>query len=120
MAAGRVPRSRRVSLLLGVGIVLGLSIALAGQRTAKYTSSNAFCTQACHVHQESVERWIKSTHYSNKRGVVASCVECHLPPEGAEFLGAKVRLGARDLYGQLFKDVSKMDWEIRKGRAPPA
>lgn len=114
MAAERAPRSRRVSLLLGAGIALGLSIAFAGQQTAKYTSSNAFCTQACHVHQESNERWIKSTHYSNKRGVVASCVECHLPPEGAEFLVAKVRLGARDLYGTLFKDVSKMDWEIRR------
>jgi formylglycine-generating enzyme required for sulfatase activity len=114
MAAERALRSRKVSLLLGVGIVLGLSIALAGQQTAKYTSSNAFCTQTCHVHQESTERWIESTHYSNKRGVVASCVECHLPPEDAEYLAAKVRLGARDLYGTLFKDVSKIDWEARR------
>ena len=114
MAAEKAPRSRETSLLLGAGIALGLSIALGGQQTAKHTSSNAFCTEACHAHQESTERWIKSTHYSNKRGVVASCVECHLPPEGAGFLVAKVRLGARDLYGTLFKDVSKMDWEIRR------
>ena len=67
MTAEKAPRSRKASLLLGAGIVLGLSIALAGQQTVKYTSSNAFCTQACHVHQESIERWIKSTHYSPHR-----------------------------------------------------
>ena len=59
MTAEKAPRSRKVSLLLGAGTALGLLIALGGQQTAKYTSSNAFCTQACHVHQESFERWIK-------------------------------------------------------------
>jgi formylglycine-generating enzyme required for sulfatase activity len=114
MASEQARRSRTVPLLLGAGVALGLLLALAGQQTVKYTSSNAFCAQACHAHQESAERWIESTHYANKRGVVASCVECHLPPEGAEFLVAKLELGARDLYATLFKDVSKMDWESRR------
>ena len=96
--------------LLAIGAALGLAIALAGRETVVYTSSDAFCAQACHSHPHATEMWIHSAHYSNKRGVVTHCTDCHLPPGGMAYLTEKARLGADDVFGQLFSDVSKIDW----------
>jgi len=54
--------------------------------------------------------WRESAHYSNKRGVVTHCTDCHLPPGGFEYLTEKARLGLHDAYAQIFRDVSKIDW----------
>jgi formylglycine-generating enzyme required for sulfatase activity len=47
---------------------------------------------------------------------VVHCVECHLPPGGVLYLQAKVVTGLRDVYGTLFKDVSKINWELKSSR----
>jgi formylglycine-generating enzyme len=54
-----------------------------------------------------------STHYKNKSGVVVHCVECHLPPGGVYYYTEKARTGARDIWGKLVKDTSKIDWEAK-------
>jgi formylglycine-generating enzyme len=100
----------RKGWLLGCGLLLGIAVALAGRHTVDYTSSDAFCEQACHSHPHATQFWIQSAHYSNRGGVVAHCTDCHLPPGGAQYLTEKARLGAHDAYGQLFRDVSKIDW----------
>jgi len=104
---------------LGCGLLLGLGVALAGRHTVTYTSTDAFCSLACHAHPHATAQWIQSAHYANKRGVVVHCTDCHLPPDGIRYLTEKARLGARDAYGQLFLDVSKIDWarERRLDRA---
>lgn len=101
---------RRTGWLLGCGLILGLVAAFAGRQTVNYTSTDAFCEQACHSHPQAAQFWVQSAHYSNRRGVVVHCTDCHLPPGGIEYLAEKARLGARDAYAQLFRDVSKIDW----------
>ncbi len=101
---------RRTRWLLGCGLVLGLVAALAGRQTVNYTSTDAFCEQACHSHPHATEFWVQSAHYSNRHGVVVHCTDCHLPPGGMQYLAEKARLGAHDAYAQLFRDVSKIDW----------
>jgi formylglycine-generating enzyme required for sulfatase activity len=96
--------------MLGLGLLLGLAAALAGHQTVNYTSTDAFCDQACHAHPQAEQFWIQSAHYSNRQGIVAHCTDCHLPPGGLRYLEEKARLGARDAYAQLFRDVSKIDW----------
>ena len=91
-------------------MLLGLAAALTGHQTVKYTSADAFCDQACHAHPHAEQFWIQSAHYSNRHGIVAHCTDCHLPPGGLRYLAEKARLGARDAYAQLFRDVSKIDW----------
>jgi formylglycine-generating enzyme required for sulfatase activity len=51
--------------------------------------------------------------------VVTHCTDCHLPPDGARYFTEKARLGARDAYGKLFRDVNNIDWarERRLDRA---
>ncbi|MGB8013531.1 MAG: NapC/NirT family cytochrome c [Terriglobales bacterium] len=101
---------RRKSWLLGCGLLLGIVAAFAGHQTVTYTSSDSFCAQACHSHPHATQYWIQSAHYSNRRGVVVHCTDCHLPPGGVSYLTEKARLGAGDAYAQLFRDVSKIDW----------
>jgi len=101
---------RRARWILGLGLLLGLSAALVGHQTVKYTSTDAFCDQACHAHPHAEQFWMQSAHYSNRHGVVAHCTDCHLPPGGLRYLAEKARLGARDAYAQLFRDVGKIDW----------
>jgi formylglycine-generating enzyme required for sulfatase activity len=108
--AEKPPAGRRKVWVLGCGLLLGLAAALAGHQTVKYTSTDAFCDQACHAHPHAEQFWIQSAHYSNRHGVVAHCTDCHLPPGGLQYLAEKARLGARDAYAQLFRDVSKIDW----------
>jgi len=113
------PAAKKVGPLLGCGLLLGLAFALLGRQTVRYTSADIFCDQACHSHPHATQSWIQSTHYSNRSGVVTHCTDCHLPPSGVQYLSEKARLGARDAYGKLFLDVSKIDWarERRLDRA---
>jgi len=101
---------RRRGWVLGGGLLLGLATALAGHQTAKYTSTDSFCDQACHAHPHAQQFWMHSAHFSNRHGVVVHCTDCHLPPGGLKYLTEKARLGAHDAYAQLFCDVSKIDW----------
>ncbi len=105
------PASRKGrAWLVACGLFLGVVIALAGRRTLDYTSSDAFCAQACHSHPHATQMWLESAHYSNKRGVVTHCTDCHLPPGGFRYLTEKARLGMHDAYAQIFRDVSKINW----------
>ena len=85
-------------------------IAVTARQTVKYTSTDAFCDQTCHAHPHATQMWIQSAHYSNRRGIITHCIDCHLPPGGLEHLTEKAKLGLRDVYSQLFRNVSKIDW----------
>lgn len=79
------------------------------------TATDDFCFQTCHVHPGATETWIKSKHFTTKSGVVTHCTDCHLPgTSGPEYYTEKARLGAKDLYGMLFKDISKIDWVSKR------
>jgi len=107
--------SRRKSwVIFGSGFVCAILLAFASQSGLQYTSTDKFCDQTCHVHPQATQTWIKSTHFSNKSGVVTHCIECHLPAGGVEFYTEKTRLGIQDIYGKLFKDIKKIDWEAKR------
>jgi len=102
--------ARQKRWLVGTGLLLGIATVVAARGTLSYTSTDAFCTQACHAHPHATDQWLLSAHYANKRGIVTHCTDCHLPPGGIRYLTEKARLGAHDAYGQIFKDVTKIDW----------
>lgn len=103
----------RSSLLVISGLILGVVLLLGSHEASKMTSTDDFCYEACHVHPHSTISWKLSTHYKNKSGIVIRCVDCHLPPEGIYYYTEKARTGSRDLYGKLFKDISKIDWDAK-------
>ena len=98
-------------VLIGLGIIIGIGVVLSGKVGADATSSDKYCDQSCHAHPDATQTWIRSPHYTTKSGVVVHCVDCHLPAGGAEYYTEKVRLGSIDIYGKLFKDLTKVNWQ---------
>ena len=93
------------------GLLVCATLLFAVEFTAQRTSTDKFC-EACHVHPHSTQTWKTSPHFDNPYGLVVHCVDCHLPPKTSpRYYTAKAWTGARDVYGVLFKDTDKIDWE---------
>lgn len=106
--------ARRVAgrdwIFITTGIIVASLLIFAGNKVVVYTSTDRFCN-TCHVHPHSNQSWLLSTHYDNQRGIVVHCVDCHLPPHGEGYLIEKIKTGTRDVYGAIFKDIDKINWE---------
>lgn len=104
---------RKGVLFFLFGFLAAVLIIFSGHKAVKVTGTDEFCNSCHNVHPHATTTWKMSTHYDNKRGVVVHCVDCHLPPEGLYKFTEKVRTGMRDVYGTVFKDVSKLNWELK-------
>jgi hypothetical protein len=78
--------------------VLG-AIGFAG--TVVATESNEFCV-SCHELDYAYKGWEQSTHVNNPEGVVADCVDCHVPPQLLDLTFSKVD-SLNELYSHWFK-----------------
>jgi sulfatase modifying factor 1 len=98
-----------------IGIVIGAALILLANLALHYSSTDPFC-DICHVHPNATMTWKQGAHFDNSQGIFVHCVECHLPPAStASYLPQKARLGLRDAYSKLFKDPSKINWEVKSG-----
>jgi len=106
-------RSQSKIWIMTFGALIGLAILATINKVSTYTSTDKYC-MSCHVHPWAEESWRLSSHHNNRTGVTVHCVECHLPPKGEGYLLAKAKHGAIDVYGFLFKDSAKINWESKK------
>jgi len=72
--------NRKIRWLLGGGLASGVVLLLSGRLAMEHTSTDRFCDRACHAHPQATQLWIKSTHFTNKSGVITHCTR--LPPSG--------------------------------------
>ena len=105
--------SKKRIWLVALGALLCLSLIVIAGKVMTYTSGDKYC-MSCHVHPWAEETWRLSAHFNNRTGVTVHCTECHLPPKGEGYLFAKAKHGAKDVYGKLFKDSAKINWESKK------
>lgn len=103
---------KRFFLIFALSFVIGIVLTLLTGKAVEYTSTDEFCA-SCHVHPHVFDSWKLSTHHDNKSGIKVHCVECHLPPKGQGYMKEKIRLGAKDVYGFLFKDSADFNWEMK-------
>lgn len=96
-----------------LGFIAGVILLKSGSAVVSYTSSDKYCV-SCHTHPMADQSWKLSTHYNNSSGNIVHCADCHLPPEGHGYLPAKVKHGLKDIYGYLFKDSAKINWQGKK------
>jgi len=96
-----------------LGIIACILFLKVGEKAISYTSSDKYC-MSCHVHPVAEQNWKLSTHYNNKSGTIVHCVECHLAPEGHGYIMTKAKHGIKDVYGYLFKDSARINWEGKK------
>ena len=87
-----------VFILIGVGIVIALPLFSMSYYTMVRTSTPGFCA-SCHEIKPAVRQWRASTHVNNSVGVVADCMDCHLPaPQNTfDFFFAKTYHGIKDV-----------------------
>jgi formylglycine-generating enzyme len=99
-------------LLIAAGFIIAVIVLRGGKAVMDYTSTDKYC-MSCHIHPSSDNSWKLSSHHKNPSGTIAHCVECHLPPKGEGHIFAKAKHGAKDVYGFLFKDSAKINWEAK-------
>ncbi len=105
---------RRRQYIILLPVILTALFLFLGERLVRYTSTNEFC-YACHVHPHAEESWRNAPHYDNRTGIYVQCAECHLPPPGnIRYLMAKAKHGAKDVYGQIFKDPESINWDAKR------
>ena len=91
-------RHVKAAILVAVGIVVAFPLFSMTYFTMVRTSTPQFCA-SCHEIQPAVRRWSESTHVNNASGVVADCMDCHLPAphDTFDFFFAKTYHGAKDV-----------------------
>jgi cytochrome c-type protein NapC/trimethylamine-N-oxide reductase cytochrome c-type subunit TorC len=93
-------------VLVGVGILAAFPLFSMTYYTMVRTSTPEFCA-SCHEIKPAVRAWRASTHANNDSGVVADCMDCHLPaPQHMfDFFFAKTYHGAKDVVKHFVIDA---------------
>lgn len=82
------------------------------------TSTPEFCA-SCHEIKPAYEAWKTSTHRNNAQGVVADCMDCHLPAphDTYDFFFAKTMHGAKDVLVHFTSGPENYDREAMRKQA---
>jgi cytochrome c-type protein NapC/trimethylamine-N-oxide reductase cytochrome c-type subunit TorC len=91
-------RYAKVVIWVAVGVVVAFPLFSMTYFTMVRTSTPGFCA-SCHEIKPAVQEWRNSTHVNNASGVVADCMDCHLPAphDTFDFFFAKTYHGAKDV-----------------------
>jgi cytochrome c-type protein NapC/trimethylamine-N-oxide reductase cytochrome c-type subunit TorC len=105
-------------LFLCLGIVVAFPLFSMTYYTMVRTSTPRFCA-SCHEIEYAYETWKTSTHANNPKGVVADCMDCHLPAphDTFDFFYAKTYHGLKDLVLHLAMEPSEYDREKNRQQA---
>ena len=109
----RIFAKRRFLLILILGMAIAFSAQFSTGKLLEATSQDTYCF-SCHLHDHAEASWRMSPHVDNMGGVIVHCVDCHLPPKGHGHIPAKVKAGAKDVYGKFFKDSADYKWEAKR------
>jgi cytochrome c-type protein NapC len=82
-------------------LVVGGALIGATAATFHLTSTEQFCSNACHELRDNAAAEFKDTiHDKNRTGVRAECADCHLPREFVPMMIRKVE-AAREVWGHM-------------------
>ncbi len=107
----------RVVFLLALGIVVGFPLFSMTYYTMVRTSTPKFCS-SCHEIQWAYQTWKTSSHAFNSKGVVADCMDCHLPAphDTWNFFFAKTYHGLKDIWVHFTYSDPVRDYDHKKMR----
>jgi len=88
----------RPLLLVALGILVAFPLFSMTYYTMVRTSTPSFCS-SCHEIVPAFNAWRTSTHANNAQGVVADCMDCHLPAphDTVDFFYSKTLHGLKDV-----------------------
>jgi len=102
---------------IAVGIFIAFPLFSMTYYTMVRTSTPQFCA-SCHEIQPAYEAWKTSSHVNNGQGIVADCMDCHLPaPQDTfDFFYAKTFHGIKDIYVHFAMGSSGYDRAVNRNR----
>jgi trimethylamine-N-oxide reductase cytochrome c-type subunit TorC len=111
--------------LLAASALFGAGALFAMNESVRLSSTDEFCTSACHSMQWAGEAYRKSVHYTNSLGLRAACADCHVPYhtrhssplEYLELVAFKTKIGVRDIIREVQGTISTRElWEQERPR----
>lgn len=95
--------------LVVFGVIIAFPLFSMTYYTMVRTSTPEFCA-SCHEIRPAYNDWRTASHVNNMRGVVADCMDCHLPAphDTFDFFFAKTLHGAKDVWAHFTEDQSKV------------
>ncbi|GLI33283.1 NapC/NirT family cytochrome c [Desulforhabdus amnigena] len=101
-----------------VGLILAFPLFSMTYYTMVRTSTPYFCA-SCHEIQPAYNDWKVSTHTNNSHGVVADCMDCHLPaPHNTyDFFFAKTWHGVKDVFAHFTEDQNQYNRTVNREKA---
>ena len=119
-------RTRRtIAAALIAGVVIGVLGIAATNAMVHWSSSNEFCSTACHSMQWVAEAYRRGPHYATPSGATAGCSDCHIPHHSGDagavqyvaMLFYKAKAGARDAVAEMRGVIDTREkWEQARGR----
>ena len=105
-------------ILVAAGVIIAFPLFSMTYYTMVRTSTPQFCG-SCHEIVPAVETWKLSTHHNNDSGVVADCMDCHLPAphDTFDFFYAKTMHGIKDLFVHFTMDEYDREKNRKKAYA---
>jgi cytochrome c-type protein NapC len=99
-----------IFVLLLVGSIVGAVAVIGTQVAVAMTGTDEFCGTTCHSHSKFVYPEHKlSAHYTNRTGVRAMCVQCHVPHDYPAKLIYKARAGITDAIAEARGTISTQE-----------
>lgn len=111
--------TKKIPLLLLVGVVIGLVISYASYEAITRTSTPEFCV-VCHEMAPMRASFDQDVHGGKgKTGIRANCVNCHLPHNNIfNYVFTKAKNGVTEVGLHFFGNVDAIDWQKnRENRA---
>jgi cytochrome c nitrite reductase small subunit len=109
-----------VKIVIGliIGIMLGFPLFSMTYYTMARTSTPEFCS-SCHEITPAYKAWQTSSHVNNAQGIVANCMDCHLPPpeDTMSFFYAKTLHGAKDVLAHMINGAEAYDRQKSRSNA---
>ncbi|MFW5487098.1 MAG: cytochrome c3 family protein [Desulfovibrio sp.] len=103
---------------IGIGLLLSFPLFSMTYYTMVRTSTPEFCS-SCHEIEPAYFAWKTSTHVNNARGVVADCMDCHLPAphDTYNFFFDKTMHGIKDVVSHFTGGAETYDRTVQKKHA---
>jgi cytochrome c-type protein NapC/trimethylamine-N-oxide reductase cytochrome c-type subunit TorC len=93
-----------------VGILIAFPLFSMTYYTMVRTSTPEFCS-SCHEIVPAYDAWSTSSHVNNAQGVVADCMDCHLPAphQTFDFFYTKTMHGLKDIFVHIVEGPEAYD-----------
>ena len=110
-------KGTKYTLSVIFGIFIAFPIFSMTYYTMVRTSTPQFCS-TCHEIRPAFMAWKTSTHVNNAQGIVADCMDCHLPAphDTIDFFYSKTMHGLKDVVSHFTGGDERYDRAVMRQR----